>query len=211
MSCANSINFHVMSNPMFRTTMSSSSYSSSHQMHGQSLYPAIGEPAFPPHGPSSSFHHTSSSYPERGIRVSIKPEYWTPPPQFPLLRDIPRSNFEFDFELEMKILAEAENESQNWSNLGLENLFPATADSPSPSGSAMDPVVRKYLASGLSREAVPIAVANYGDNPTKVKEFVDGYHVLQEMGFSANNVAEALLMYDNDADKALAHFLGGSP
>ncbi|CAH2049280.1 unnamed protein product [Thlaspi arvense] len=77
----------------------------------------------------------------------------------------------------MKILAEAENESQNWSNLGLENLFPATADSPSPS----------------------------------VKEFVNGYHVLQEMGFSANNVAEALLMYDNDADKALAHFLGGSP
>lgn len=26
----------------------------------------------------------------------------------------------------------------------------------------------KYVASGLSREAVSFAVANYGDNPTKV-------------------------------------------
>jgi hypothetical protein len=29
-------------------------------------------------------------------------------------------------------------------------------------------VVSKYISSGLSREAVPLAVANYGDNPTKV-------------------------------------------
>lgn len=32
----------------------------------------------------------------------------------------------------------------------------------------VDPVVMKYSASGLNREAVNIAVANYGDNPTKV-------------------------------------------
>lgn len=32
----------------------------------------------------------------------------------------------------------------------------------------VDPVVMKYAASGLNREAVNIAVANYGDNPTKV-------------------------------------------
>lgn len=35
-------------------------------------------------------------------------------------------------------------------------------------GSVADPIVSKYIASGLSREAVPLAVANYGDNPTKV-------------------------------------------
>ena len=31
-----------------------------------------------------------------------------------------------------------------------------------------DPIVNKYIAMGLSREVVPIAVKNYGDNPTKV-------------------------------------------
>lgn len=30
------------------------------------------------------------------------------------------------------------------------------------------------------------------------------------MGFSSNNVAEVLLMYDNDTDKALAHFLNNA-
>lgn len=35
-------------------------------------------------------------------------------------------------------------------------------------GPVADPVVSKYISSGLSREAVPLAVANYGDNPTKV-------------------------------------------
>lgn len=28
--------------------------------------------------------------------------------------------------------------------------------------------MRKYIASGLSREAVPLAVANFGDDPIKV-------------------------------------------
>lgn len=31
-----------------------------------------------------------------------------------------------------------------------------------------DPVVDKYVAPGLGREAVSFAVLNYGDNPTKV-------------------------------------------
>ena len=35
-------------------------------------------------------------------------------------------------------------------------------------GANSDPVVSKYIASGLSREVVTVAVANYGDNPTKV-------------------------------------------
>ena len=38
-------------------------------------------------------------------------------------------------------------------------------------GSTADPVVSKYIASRLSREAVPLAVANYGDNETKVSPF----------------------------------------
>lgn len=44
----------------------------------------------------------------------------------------------------------------------------------------------------------------------KVREFANGYTLLREMGFSSNSVAEALFMYDNDTDKAVAHFLNGS-
>ncbi|RRT56849.1 hypothetical protein B296_00040406, partial [Ensete ventricosum] len=70
-----------------------------------------------------------------------------------------------------------------------------------------DPIADKYVASGLGREAVSLAVLNYGDNPVKVREFVKGYNILREMGFSSKNVAEALAIYDNDTDKAVAHFL----
>ncbi|CAL5407918.1 unnamed protein product [Camellia sinensis] len=132
------------------------------------------------------------------------------PQMSPQLGEIPRSTFQFDFELERKILAEAEKESQNWSRIGIENHSSKPAESTSSSGSSTNPVVSKYIASGLSREAVPLAVAHYGDNPTKVREFVNGFTLLQEMGFSSNNVAEALVMYDNDTDKALAHFLNSS-
>ncbi|GFY81868.1 Ubiquitin-associated protein like [Actinidia chinensis var. chinensis] len=200
--------------PMYRPPMPPSS--SSHAMYGpSSLYQRMGH-SFNPHqsGRASSVHPSpsSSSSSGLGIRVAIKPEYRiTPPPQLsPQDGDIPRSTFQFDFELERKILAEAEKGSQNWGRLGLENLPSKTAGSTSSLGSAADPVVGKYIASGLSREAVPLAVANYGDNPAKVKEFVNGYALLREMGFSSNNVAEALLMYDNDTDKALAHFLNSS-
>ncbi|XP_012090133.2 uncharacterized protein LOC105648377 [Jatropha curcas] len=200
--------------PMYRTP-SSSSAPSSHPMYGQSLYPRIGQMPIPPVGRHSSHHQTSApstSSSGIGIRVAVKPEYRiTPPPQLSLqVGDIPRSNFQFDFEFERKILAEAEKESQNWSKLGLENLPSKTTEPTSSLGSTADPVVSKYIASGLNREAVPLAVANYGDNPTKVQEFASGYTLLREMGFSSNNVAEALLMYDNDTDKALAHFLNSS-
>ncbi|KAK9291852.1 hypothetical protein L1049_019802 [Liquidambar formosana] len=177
--------------PTYRTTSSSSS----HPMYGpSSLYPRVGQPA------------------GLGIRVAIKPEYRiTPPPQLsPQLGDIPRSTFQFDFEFERKVLAEAEKDSLNWSRLGLENLPSKTTESKSSLGSVTDPIVGKYIASGLSREAVPLAVANYGDNPSKVRDFVNSYTLLREMGFSSNNVAEALVMYDNDTDKALAHFLNSS-
>ncbi|KAF2312197.1 hypothetical protein P3X46_030501 [Hevea brasiliensis] len=203
--------------PIYRAS-SSSSAPSSHPMYGQSLYPRIGQQghtAVPPAGRHSSYHQTSApshSSSGLGIRVAVKPEYRiTPPPQLsPQVGDIPRSSFHFDFELERKILAEAEKESLNWSKFGLENLPSKTTESTSSLGSAVDPVVRKYISSGLNCEAVPHAVANYGDNPTKVQEFVNGYNLLREMGFETSNVVEALLMYDNDTQKALARFLNTS-
>lgn len=132
--------------------------------------------------------------------------------------DIPHSRFQFDFDFEKKVLAEAEKENQNWSRFASENVPSRTAEhmpplthSPAPARAPyVDPVVSKYIASGLNREAVPLAVANFGDNPTKVREFVNGYTLLREMGFASNNVAEALLMFDNDTDRALAHFLNSS-
>lgn len=35
-------------------------------------------------------------------------------------------------------------------------------------GAAVDPVMSKYVASGLNQEAVSLAVVNFGDNPKKV-------------------------------------------
>lgn len=184
-----------------------------HPMYGQppGLYPRPGQHSAPRNPP---FHHTpsSSSNTGIGIRVAIKPEYRiTPPPQLSTLAggDIPRSTFNFDFDLEKKILAEAEKESPNWSRLGLENL-PSRMPEQTTMGYTGDPIMNKYATSGFNREAVALAVANYGDNPIKVKEFVEGYTLLKEMGFSSNSVADALLMNDNDKDKAAAQLLGNS-
>ncbi|PON50073.1 UBA-like [Parasponia andersonii] len=207
---------------------SSSSSQSNHPMYGPpppgssssssaTLYPKIGHSVVPHTARPFPHHHQapppppppSSSSSGLGIRVTIKPEYRiTPPPQLsPHVGEIPRSNFQFDFELERKILAEAEKESQNWVKLGLENLPTRTPASTSSVGSVADPIVGKYVASGLSREAVTLAVGHYGDNPTKVQHFVSGYNLLREMGFPPKSVTEALIMYENDTDKAIAHFL----
>ncbi|KAL3834274.1 hypothetical protein ACJIZ3_009010 [Penstemon smallii] len=138
-----------------------------------------------------------------GIRVFIKPEYRiTPPPPFSRLGEIPRSNFNFDFEFERNYVL---TEAVKGNSIG--DGPPKVTESTSSYESTADPIVNKYIAAGLNKEAVPLAVANYGDNPTKIKEFANGYTRLLEMGFSSNNVAEVLLMYDNDMDKALAHFL----
>ncbi|KAJ0043545.1 hypothetical protein Pint_17633 [Pistacia integerrima] len=196
----------------------SSAAPSSHPMYHQSssFYPKIGQhgahPVVPPVSRSSSYHQTSSSSSGLGIRVALKPEYRiTAPPQLSAqIGDIPRSNFQFDFDFERRVLAEAEKDSQNWSRLGMENVPSKTTESTSSLGSFGDPVVSKYIAAGLNRDAVPIAVANYGDNPTKIRDFVNGYTLLREMGFSPSSVAEVLLMYDNDTDKAVAHFLNNS-
>lgn len=191
---------------------------SSSDAHAPSLYPHIGGAGsgtaatharnHPP------FHHAPPppSNPGLGIRVAIKPEYRiTPPPTLlPQLGEIPRSDFHFDFEFERNVLTEAVKENPNWNRLGIENVLPKATEPASSYGPMADPVVSKYIAAGLNREAVPLAVAKFGDNPVKVKEFVNGYALLREMGFSSNNVAEALLMYDNDTDKALAHFLNSA-
>ncbi|CAM8944828.1 hypothetical protein QQ045_014770 [Rhodiola kirilowii] len=186
---------------------------SNHQPTHGSLYPTVGHPASPSY--SSSHHQPAapSSSSGLGIRVAMKPEYRiTPPPQMlSQSGDIPRSTFEFDFQLEKRIMAEVDKDPHNWSRV-VSDLFPTKPQeaTSSAAGLGRDPIVSKYIATGLRGEAVPLAVANYGDNPTKVKEFVEGYNCLREMGFSSNNVAEALVMYDNDTDKAIAHFLSGS-
>ncbi|KAH6760530.1 Ubiquitin-associated/translation elongation factor EF1B protein [Perilla frutescens var. hirtella] len=193
-----------------------SSAAASHPVYGQqsSFYPKIGTA-----GPQSAAAHVRNppfhqappppSNSGIGIRVAIKPEYriTPPPPLLPHLGEIARSNFHFDFEFERNVLTEAVKENPNWGRLGIEH-GPPKATEPTPSyGHTTDPVVRKYIAAGLSREAVPLAVANYGDNPSKVKEFATGFTLLREMGFSSNNVADALIMYDNDTDKALAQLI----
>ncbi|KAK6925932.1 hypothetical protein RJ641_007651 [Dillenia turbinata] len=195
--------------PRYRTSTTSAPPSSS-----SSMYPRVGQRGVSPTlRTSPSYQHTShppsSSSSGLGIRVTIKPEYriTPPPPLSPQIGDIPRSTFQFDFDFERKILAEAEKETQNWSKLGLENLPPKPSGPTSSSGPMADPIVSKYIASGLSREAVPIAVANYGDNSIKVTEFANGYNLLRDMGFPSNNVADALMTFDNDTDKALAHLL----
>ncbi|XP_020099580.1 pollen-specific leucine-rich repeat extensin-like protein 1 isoform X2 [Ananas comosus] len=190
-------------------------------MYRPPLYPRMGQgaaavaPPPPQHSRGAPYHNpspsSSSSAPPSsglGIKVAIKPEYQiTPPPQLAQpMPEVPRSTFKFDFEFEKRILAEAEKESQNWSRFAAENKSskPAASTLPTPGG---DPVVEKYVASGLGREAVSFAVLNYGDNPVKVREFVKGYNLLREMGFASKNVAEVLASYDNDTDKAIAHFL----
>lgn len=181
-----------------------------------SIYPKIGpHPHSAAPRPPPFQHQNPNPSPSigLGIKVAIKPEYKIAPPPhlLPNVGDIPRSNFQFDFGLERKILAEAEKENPNWTKFGVENLPTKASDTSSSSKvTTSDPIVNKYIAMGLSREVVPIAVKNYGDNPTKVQEFVKGYTLLHEMGFSSNSVDEALLMYDNDTDKALAYFLNGS-
>ncbi|KQK19498.1 uncharacterized protein LOC100825491 [Brachypodium distachyon] len=182
------------------------------------LHPsAVASPA--PNAPAPA----SSSSTSMGIQVVIKPEYRiTPPPQLtPQMVEVSRSTFNFDFEYERKILAEAEKENPNWSKFVVERQTPPPPQPQPPRGprhttsttsmgmqaTPGDPVVQKYISMGLGREAVSFAVLNYGDNPTKVKEFVKSYNALHEMGFTSSNVPELLAMHDNDPDKVIQHLL----
>ncbi|EFH40495.1 hypothetical protein ARALYDRAFT_918411 [Arabidopsis lyrata subsp. lyrata] len=205
--------------PMYGPPSTSPSPASNHPMYG---YPKIGQQTghgqqfFPPPERNSSFQHNTSPSSGLGIKVNLKPEYRiTPPPQLlPRVGDIHRSSFQFDFGLERKVLAEAEKDNPDWSKFGSDNppakFLEPTSSSVNGSFVGVDPVVMKYAASGLNPEAVNIAVANYGDNPTKVQEFANGFTAIREMGFPTNSVADALFMFENDTEKALAHLLHGS-
>ncbi|KAI4976975.1 proline-rich receptor-like protein kinase PERK10 [Hordeum vulgare subsp. vulgare] len=179
-----------------------------------------------PSPPAAPAPAPSSSSTSMGIQVVIKPEYRiTPPPQLaPQMVEVPRSTFNFDFEYERKILAEAEKENPNWGKFVIERQTPPPPQQQqqqqqqpprgprhSTSTTSMatpgDPLVEKYMSMGLGREAVSFAVLNYGDNPTKVKEFVKAYNALHEMGFTSRNVPELLAMHDNDPDKVIQHLL----
>ncbi|CAN6441173.1 unnamed protein product [Victoria cruziana] len=179
----------------------------------QSFYPRIGQQTDPSIGraPPAPMPVSSAAPSGLGIRVAIKPEYRiAPPPALsPQMAEIPRSAFEFDFDFERKILTEAEKDSPNWSSILGENGPPSrTAETSSLTSSIpRDPLVSKFVALGLSAEAVTLAVKAYGDNPTKIREFVTSYNRLREMGFAANTVAEVLAKYDNDMEKAVTHFL----
>ncbi|KAL0710303.1 hypothetical protein Bca4012_017281 [Brassica carinata] len=210
--------------PMYPSPSPSSMY------NGPPGYPKIGQqsshgqPFFPPppeRTPSFQHNPSSPSSSGLGIKVTLKPEYriTPPPPLLPRVGDVPRSSFQFDFGLERKVLAEAEKENPDWTKFGSEHPPPPPANfsqpppanfpQPPPAHSmGVDPVVMKYA--GLNREAVNIAVANYGDNPTKVHEFANGFTAIREMGFPTNAVADALFMFENDTEKALSHLLHGS-
>ncbi|RLM55320.1 hypothetical protein C2845_PM10G03370 [Panicum miliaceum] len=199
---------------------------------GPSLYPRVGQPSHGGGGAGTAspraapYHHgpgggsgssapivtplapTSTSSSKVSIHVAIKPEFRiTPPPQLPpQMVEIPRSTFNFDFDYERRILAEAEKENPNWSKFVVERQAPPQQARPASSGSG-DPVVDKYVAMGLGREAVSFAMLNYGDNPAKVKEFVKSYNILHEMGFTSPNVPEMLAIHDNDPDKVIQRLL----
>ncbi|XP_076937031.1 uncharacterized protein LOC143604441 [Bidens hawaiensis] len=201
-------------NPPYNSQSQSSSMYNNNRPQPPSSSPMYGQSSLYPNvAPPPARNNPTSSSSGMGIRVTLKPEFRiTPPPQMsPHIGEIPRSTFQFDFDLERKILAEAEKENPNWSELGLENLPQKTAKPISRANSSVsvDPVVGKYMATGLNRDAVVIAVAKYGDDPIKVREFVNGYTLLREMGFEANRVAEALFTHDNDKEAA-AHFLSAS-
>lgn len=59
----------------------------------------------------------------------------------------------------------------------------------------VDPLVMKYAASGLNREAVNIAVANYGDNPTKVRFFFPPFLIYLFIYYSFNLQPILLIIY----------------
>ena len=39
---------------------------------------------------------------------------------------------------------------------------------------------------------------------------MNGYNLLREMGFKSKEVAEVLILYDNDMDKAVSHCVNSS-
>lgn len=169
-------------------------------------YPRIAQPVGPSRPPPPVPVQSPSS--GTGIRVALKPEYQVAPPPLllPLNGDVPHSTFQFNFDLERKILAEAEKGAKAW------NRSTPTAGHPSKgkeSNLVQDPILNKYTAMGLNKEAVVLALAAFGDVQNKVVDFVTSYNLLREMGFPSDDIAGALAMYDNDKERTLQHFVKG--
>jgi hypothetical protein len=144
-----------------------------------------------------------------GIRVTIKPEYRVAPAVqlSPQNVEVPRSNFTFDFDLERKIIEEAER--GNWERGSRGSVHSQSNGIASTSAAHEDPVVSKYVATGLPRDAVQLGVATFGDVQNKVLDFCSHFAVMKEMGFAPEAISGALAMFDNDRDKAIAQLAGG--
>lgn len=191
----------IPSQPRYDRSGSGSMSSGSNSSH---FYPRIAQPVGPVanRAPAPVSHSSPTS--GTGIRVAIKPEYRVGPAVQLMSSqnaDVPRSLFNFDFELERKILAEAGRESQGWDSVR------ASGEASPAVGSAEELIYAKYVGMGLNKEAVILGVTIFGDVQNKVLDFVSSYTLLREMGFPSISVAGALAMYDNDRERALAHFV----
>eukprot|EP00243_Klebsormidium_subtile_P002800 TRINITY_DN15696_c0_g1_i1.p1 TRINITY_DN15696_c0_g1~~TRINITY_DN15696_c0_g1_i1.p1 ORF type:complete len:249 (-),score=19.17 TRINITY_DN15696_c0_g1_i1:163-909(-) len=175
-----------------------------------SLYPRVSvgpTPVVPNAGPSLSGQMPTAA--NGGIRVTIKPAYRVAPAVqlSPQNIDVPRSTFMFDFDLERKIIEEAER--GNWERSARAADHSHSNGIVSTSNVHEDPVVSKYVATGLPRDAVQLAVATFGDVQNKVLDFCSHFGVMKEMGFAPEAISGALAMFDNDRDKAIAQLAGG--
>ncbi|XP_024518641.1 protein HUA2-LIKE 1-like [Selaginella moellendorffii] len=142
-----------------------------------------------------------------GIKVALKPQYrMAPPVQLsPVIGEVPRTSIaQFDFDFERKVIDDAERGVRTQIR---QHQLANGGETASASQANDDPVISKYLSMGLSREAVSLGVAAYGDVQAKVVEFCSAYSLLREMGFPSTAVAGALVMHDNDKEKALAQFV----
>jgi hypothetical protein len=146
-----------------------------------------------------------------GIKVAIKPIYRIASPAQLLVqnREVPRSLFQFDCDLERRILAEAELQGHHHVRASPPPQSSQANGGPSPNLTEQgeDPIVRKYLLMGHSKEAVIAALKTYGDLQNKVVQFCPSYTRIREMGFAPDAVAGALAMHDNDEDRAISYLV----
>ncbi|CAM6042699.1 unnamed protein product [Sphagnum compactum] len=178
-----------------------------------SLYPRIAQPVGPSVNrppPPPTIATSSSSSSGTGIKVTIKPIYRVAPPVqlLPQGGEVPRSLFQFDFDLERCILAEAESPGQQPSYSRIRADHSRLANGASASLAEVDdPAGGKYIAMGLNKEAVVMAIRTLGDVQNKVLDFCPSYDRLREMGFQPDAVAAALVKSDIDFEQSLAHLV----
>ncbi|XP_010261470.1 PREDICTED: uncharacterized protein LOC104600297 isoform X2 [Nelumbo nucifera] len=155
-----------------------SSSSSSHPHHGSSLYPRVGQPGHAVIPPASrTTPHHQIASPSLGLGIRVAIK--------PEYRITPPPQLSPQMEDIPRSTFQFDFE--------FEKKILAEAEKESQNWSKL------VLENLPSRGTESIS--------SLVREFVNGYNLLSEMGFSSNSVVEALAMYDNDTEKALAHFL----